>query len=294
MSIEEGVLYVVATPMGHLGDLSERARDVLGKVDFIAAEDTRVTARLLAHLGLSTRCLSLHEHNEAARIQPILRALAAGKSVALVSDAGTPLISDPGYRLVRAVREAGWRVSPVPGPSAVIAALSVGGLPTDRFVFEGFLPPRSAKRRVYLERLAKESRTLVFYESSHRIAHCIADMCAVFGETRRVVLARELTKRFEQVVSVTLGELGPWLAEDENRRRGEFVLIIEGADEAVDENERHVVTEDQVIAVLASGLPTRQAADLAARITGGPRQELYRKAQRIRRSRGEAGDAGEV
>lgn len=283
MSIEGGVLYVVATPLGHLGDLSARAREVLEAVDFIAAEDTRITQRLLSHLGLRTRCLSLHEHNEAMRIAPILEALAAGKSVALVSDAGTPLISDPGYRLVHAVREVGGKVSPVPGPSALIAALSVAGLPTDRFVFEGFLPSRGAKRKAHLSALLKESRTLVFYESSHRIVESIADMCEIFGSARRAVLARELTKRFEQIVSLPLGELKSWIGDDENHQRGEFVVIVEGAP-AVDDKEKGLgISEAQVIEVLATELPTRQAADLAARITGAPRQALYRQAQRIRR-----------
>ncbi|AOU99767.1 16S rRNA (cytidine(1402)-2'-O)-methyltransferase [Acidihalobacter yilgarnensis] len=282
--MEESVLYIVATPLGNLGDISDRARAVLGAVGLIAAEDTRVTQRLLSHLGLKARYLSLHEHNETARVPVILQALAEGQSVALVSDAGTPLISDPGFRLVRAVREAGWRVSPIPGPSAVIAALSVSGLPTDRFVFEGFLPARGAKRRTYLQALVRETGTLVFYESSHRIADCLEDMAQAFGTARRAVVARELTKHFEQVVSAPLGDLVAWIAVNEDHRRGEFVVMVEGATDAVPDDTSGI-SAAHVIAVLAAALPTRQAADLAARITGGSRQALYRAAQQAKQER---------
>ncbi|OBS09083.1 16S rRNA (cytidine(1402)-2'-O)-methyltransferase [Acidihalobacter prosperus] len=286
MSIEEGVLYVVATPLGNLGDISARAREVLDGVALIAAEDTRVAQRLLSHLGVQARCVSLHEHNEAARIPSILQILSEGASVALVSDAGTPLISDPGFRLVRAAREAGVRVSPVPGPSALIAALSVSGLPTDRFVFEGFLPSRSARRRARLQVLADESGTLVFYESSHRIADSLEDMAAVFGDARLAVVARELTKRFEQVVSAPLGELRAWVRADEDHRRGEFVVMVAGLPPSA-RREPSGISEAHVIEVLARALPTRQAADLAALITGGARQGLYREAQRVKRDGGD-------
>lgn len=282
MSIEAGVLYVVATPLGNLGDISPRAAQVLGAVDVVAAEDTRVSGRLLAHLGLSVgRLLSLHEHNEEARVPSLVQGLREGSSVALISDAGTPLISDPGFRLVVAARAAGVRVSPVPGPSALIAALSVAGLPTDRFVFEGFLPAKRAARRARLQTLAEERRTLVFYESSHRIEACVGDMAEAFGGARRAVVARELTKRFEQVADGVLDELASWLAEDADRRRGEFVLVVAGDDRPTASAD--TASADKVLSVLAEALPTRQAADLAARITGAPRQALYREAQRLRR-----------
>ena len=289
MSIEAGVLYVVATPLGNLGDVSPRAAEVLGGVDVVAAEDTRVSGHLLSHLGLSVgQLLSLHEHNEEARVPTLVRRLLDGASVALVSDAGTPLISDPGFRLVGAAREAGVRVSPVPGPSALIAALSVAGLPTDRFVFEGFLPARAAARRSRLQALADERRTLVFYESSHRVEACLGDMAEVFGERRRAVIARELTKRFEQIADGGLGELGDWLASDANRRRGEFVLVVAGDD--LPPVAADTASTDKVLGVLAEALPTRQAADLAARITGAPRQALYREAQRLKNL--QAGEGG--
>jgi 16S rRNA (cytidine1402-2'-O)-methyltransferase len=281
VSIEAGVLYVVATPLGNLGDVSPRAAEVLGSVDVVAAEDTRVSGHLLSHLGLSAgQLLSLHEHNEEARVPTLVRRLLDGASVALVSDAGTPLISDPGFRLVAAAREAGVRVSPVPGPSALIAALSVAGLPTDRFVFEGFLPARAAARRSRLQALVDERRTLVFYESSHRVEACLDDMAEVFGKERRAVIARELTKRFEQIADGGLAELGVWLAADANRRRGEFVLVVAGDDQPVVAAD--TTSTDKVLGVLAEVLPTRQAADLAARITGAPRQALYREAQRLK------------
>ncbi|WP_455385258.1 16S rRNA (cytidine(1402)-2'-O)-methyltransferase, partial [Acidihalobacter prosperus] len=231
MSIEAGVLYVVATPLGNLGDISPRAAEILGAVDVVAAEDTRVSGRLLAHLGLSAgRLLSLHEHNEESRVPGLIQRLRDGDSVALISDAGTPLISDPGFRLVVAAREAGVRISPVPGPSALIAALSVAGLPTDRFVFEGFLPAKPAARRSRLQALADERRTLVFYESSHRVEACVGDMAEAFGGARRAVIARELTKRFEQVADGALDELKSWLEADADRSRGEFVLVVAGDD----------------------------------------------------------------
>jgi 16S rRNA (cytidine1402-2'-O)-methyltransferase len=281
VSIEAGVLYVVATPLGNLGDISARAAEVLGAVDVVAAEDTRVSGRLLSHLGLSAgRLLSLHEHNEEARVPRLIQRLRDGDSIALISDAGTPLISDPGFRLVVAAREAGVRVSPVPGPSALIAALSVAGLPTDRFVFEGFLPAKPAARRSRLQALADERRTVVFYESSHRVEACVGDMVEAFGGARRAVIARELTKRFEQVADGELDELKSWLGADADRRRGEFVLVVAGDDEQAPPAD--AASKDKVLSVLAEALPTRQAADLAARITGAPRQALYREAQRLK------------
>jgi 16S rRNA (cytidine1402-2'-O)-methyltransferase len=271
-----GVLYVVATPIGNRADITQRALQVLGAVARVLAEDTRHSGALLRALGIPTPLLSVHEHNEQAQVDGLLARLRAGEDLALISDAGTPLISDPGYRLVRAARQAGVTVVPVPGPSALIAALSVAGLPTDRFVFEGFLPAKSAGRRARLQALAVEPRTLVFYEASHRIQECLADLAAVFGAEREAVIARELTKTFEQVQSGTLAELGAWLAADPNRLRGEFVVLVAGA---VEPAETDIGPEAQrVLAILLRELPVKQAAALAAEITGARRNALYQLA----------------
>jgi len=267
-----GVLHVVATPIGNLGDLSPRAQEVLRSVDAICAEDTRRSGQLLAHFGIQRPLLALHEHNEAALAERIVGRLQAGQSLALVSDAGTPLVSDPGYRLVRAARAAGVRVSPVPGPCAAIAGLSVAGLASDRFVFEGFLPAKGAARRDRLAALAGEVRTLVFYESSHRIVESLADLAAVFGEARPAALARELTKLFETVLDGTLASLHAQLSQDADQRRGEFVLVVQGAPE--DTNAR-LVEGRRVYALLAGQLPPSHAARLAAEITGASRKDLY-------------------
>lgn len=271
-----GVLWIVATPIGNLGDLSTRAATVLAEADVIAAEDTRHTKRLLDHLGIHTRTLSLHEHNEEARAVPLIERLRGGASIALVSDAGTPLISDPGYRLVAAVREAGLTVQTVPGPSAVVAALSISGLPTDRFVFEGFLPAKPGARRKRLAELVSEPRTLVCYESSHRITRCVADLGAVFGQ-RPVTLARELTKRYEQSVTCPAAALAEWLNADANRVRGEFVLVIGGASESTDVTSNGP-SLDQLLAALVPELGTKKAAKLAARLTDTPQKQAYAKA----------------
>jgi 16S rRNA (cytidine1402-2'-O)-methyltransferase len=273
---EPGVLYVVATPIGNRADITQRALDILGSVTRILAEDTRHSGNLLRSLGIATPLLSLHEHNEQLQVEPLLARLHAGESLALVSDAGTPLISDPGYRIVRAARQAGIRVVPVPGASALIAALSVAGLPTDRFVFEGFLPTRTAARRARLQMLVAEPRTLVFYEASHRIQECIADMQALFGGEREAVIARELTKTFEQVQRGSLAELGVWLAADDNHRRGEFVVLVAGAPEIEDDE----VGADprRVLEILLRELPVKQAAALAAEITGVRKNALYQLA----------------
>lgn len=280
MSIEGGVLYVVATPIGNLGDLSSRALDALRAAGTVAAEDTRHSGALLAHFGIRARLLSLHEHNEEARVSELVQRLAAGESIALVSDAGTPLVSDPGYRLVTAVRAAGFRVSPIPGPCAAIAALSVAGLPTDRFVFEGFLPARSAARRERLAGLADEPRTIVFYESAHRIAASLADMAAVLGAAREAVVARELTKLHEEVRDGTLEALAAWAADDENARRGEIVVVVRGAPEP--ERGGLDVQARRVLEVLLAELPVKQAARLAADITGEAKNALYEEALRLR------------
>lgn len=267
-----GTLYVVATPIGNLADLSPRAVETLRGVDAICAEDTRHTRQLLGQHGIERPLLALHEHNEAEVSGRLVERLRGGASLALVSDAGTPLVSDPGFRLVRAAREAGIRVSPVPGPSALIAALSVAGLPSDRFVFEGFLPAKAAARRERLLPLAGEPRTLVFYESAHRIEAALGDLVAVFGPARRAVLARELTKLFETVLDGTLAELQARVAADPNQRRGEFVLLVHGA--AVDAD-AGVAEGRRLYAALSAHLPPSTAAKLAAELSGAPRKALY-------------------
>ena len=267
-----GTLWVVATPIGHLDDLSPRATDTLRRAALIAAEDTRHSRPLLAHYGIATALTALHEHNEREAVAALLARLAAGDDVALIADAGTPLISDPGYRLVRAARSAGFRVSPVPGACAAIAALSVAGLASDRFVFEGFLPAKPAARHARLQALASESRTLVFYESSHRIEESLAALATVFGAEREAVLARELTKRFETVLALPLGELATRVASDADQRRGEFVLLVAG--HAEEEDER-LPEGRRVFALLRDELPPARAARLAAAITGAPRRALY-------------------
>ena len=266
------VLHVVATPIGNLGDLSPRARQVLAEVAAICAEDTRRSGQLLAHFGIATPLLALHEHNEQQLAQRLVARLLAGDSLALVSDAGTPLVSDPGYRLVQAARAAGIRVSPVPGPCALIAALSVAGLPSDRFAFEGFLPAKASARRERLAALAGETRTLVFYESAHRIEESLADLCAAFGGERPAVLARELTKLFETVLDGTLANLQSRVQADPDQRKGEFVLVVQGVGEDADAK---LAEGRRVHAVLARQLPPSTAAKLAAEITGAPRKALY-------------------
>lgn len=272
MNAATGRLWVVATPIGHLDDMSARAVEVLKRVERIAAEDTRHSAPLLARYGIATPTTALHEHNEREEVERLLARLRAGAELALISDAGTPLISDPGFRLVRAARAAGVTVSPVPGPCAAIAALSVAGLPSDRFVFEGFLPARAAARRERLAELAGEARTLVFYESSHRVRECLDDMAAVFGAARPAVLARELTKLFETVLDGTLAQLQARLAADPNQERGEFVLLVGGREAGEDER---LAEGRRVFALLREELPPARAAKLAAAITGAPRKELY-------------------
>nr|WP_033337113.1 16S rRNA (cytidine(1402)-2'-O)-methyltransferase [Thioalkalivibrio thiocyanodenitrificans] len=280
MSIEAGVLYVVATPIGNLGDISARALETLRAADVVAAEDTRRTGVLLSHFGISARQVSLHEHNEPRQVPGLIERLRSGATVALVSDAGTPLISDPGYRLVAAAREAGIRVSPVPGPVAAMAALSVSGLPSDRFVFEGFLPAKGPARRQRLQALAGDPRTLIFYESSHRIAACLADMRETLGPERRAVVARELTKTFEQVQGGSLAGLCEWLAAHEDHSKGEFVVLAAGAPEVRDAG---VPPEaERVLRMLLEELPVKKAAKLAAEVTGASRNQLYALAVKMR------------
>jgi 16S rRNA (cytidine1402-2'-O)-methyltransferase len=277
MAAMTGILYVVATPIGNLQDMSARAVATLKQVSRIAAEDTRHSRKLLAHYGVTTPLLALHEHNEAALGKALLAQLHSGADLALISDAGTPLISDPGFRLVRAVRADGIRVVPVPGPSAGIAALSASGLPTDRFVFEGFLPARQAARRRRLQAVRDETRTLVFYESSHRIRECLADMVELLGPEREAVVARELTKTFETIRGGALAALREWLHADDNHRKGEFVVLVHGLPER-GQREGVAAESERVLAVLCAELPLRQAAALAAKITGLPRNRLYAQA----------------
>ncbi len=267
-----GMLHVVATPIGNLGDLSPRALDTLRGVAAICAEDTRHTRQLLSHYGVEQTLIALHEHNEAGLADRIVARLLAGESLALVSDAGTPLVSDPGFRLVAAARAAGIKVSPIPGPSALIAALSVAGLPSDRFAFEGFLPAKAGARRERLAALASEPRTLLFYESSHRIEDALADAVTVIGADRPAAIARELTKLFETVLSGTLGELRARVAADADQRKGEFVLLIQGVG---DDADAKLVEGRRVYAKLVEHLPPSTAAKLAAEITGSPRKALY-------------------
>lgn len=268
-----GRLHVVATPIGNLGDLSPRALETLRSVDLIAAEDTRHTQQLLAAFGARATLVALHEHNEAAQSANLVARMQAGENIALVSDAGTPLISDPGFRLVRAAREAGIAVTPVPGACAAITALSVAGIASDRFVFEGFLPNKAAARRERLNALAAEPRTLIFYESSHRIADTLTDAAAAFGVQRHAAIARELTKRFETILDGPLSILIERLAADPDQHRGEFVLIIEGAPEA--DADAALVLGRRTFSLLREHLPPSQAARLAAEISGAPRKRLY-------------------
>jgi 16S rRNA (cytidine1402-2'-O)-methyltransferase len=276
----KGVLYIVATPIGNLADMSKRAVDVLNSVDRIAAEDTRRSGRLLQHYAIQTPMFALHEHNERELAPRLLQQLEQGQSLALISDAGTPLISDPGYKLVHLARAAGAKVVPIPGPSALIAALSVSGLPTDHFVFEGFLPSKQLARKARLEALRSESRTLVFYEASHRVLDCLKDMQVVFGVERFAVLARELTKQFETIRGDSLQNLLRWVSDDPNQQKGEFVILVEGQPPA----EGHAVDAEaeRILNVLREELPIKTAAKLAARITGLNKRALYERALQLK------------
>jgi len=279
--MSSGTLYIVATPIGNLEDVTARAVRVLSSVDLIAAEDTRHSGKLLRHLGIRAETFALHEHNERDQAPKLLDWLRRGKSIALISDAGTPLISDPGYALVRAAHAAGVPVVPIPGASAVIAALSVAGLPSDRFVFEGFLPPREAARRAALERLRAEPRTLIFYEAPHRIRECLHDMTDIFGAEREATIARELTKQFETVRAGTLGELTAWVARHDEQQLGEFVLLLHGAPRA-EEAGADSAEAERVLRILLEQLPVSQAAELAARISGVAKNTLYKRALALR------------
>lgn len=273
-------LYIVATPIGNLADLSPRAVDVLRGADVIAAEDTRHSRVLFSHYAIQSRCIALHEHNEEQVLSGLIERLQVGEAVALISDAGTPLISDPGYRLVLAAQQAGIWVIPVPGPSALIAALSVSGLPSDRFIFEGFLPAKSSARRQVLERLAHEPRTLIYYESPHRIQESLLDMITVFGGERRAVLARELTKLYETVLNDTLQGLYDRVRADVNQQKGEMVVLVHGAEiQAVDESGLRTILEP-----LIDALPLKQAVALAVKISGANKNKVYELALNIKES----------
>ncbi len=275
----ECALYVVATPIGNLRDISLRALDVLAGADAIAAEDTRTTLHLLTHHGISEkRLLALHQHNERGAADKVLAMLAQGQTVALVSDAGTPAVSDPGALLVEAVRAAGFRVIPIPGANAAVAALSAAGLPAPHFLFYGFLPPKSAARRRTLQDLAGLSYTLVFYEAPHRIVESVADMCATLGGEREIVLAREVTKLFESIHRCPLAAAAEWLQGDANRQRGEFVLLVSGAIETQGLD----AEAERILSILIQELPLKQAVQLAAQISGAGRNELYQRALQSR------------
>lgn len=270
MTIESSVLYVVPTPLGNLADLTRRAEEVLCGVQWIAAEDTRHSAPLLKQLGAQGRTLPAHQHNEHEAAARIVEKLQAGDSVALISDAGTPGISDPGARVVAAVRAAGCKVVPLPGPCAAVTALSASGLTEEHFLFYGFLPSKGGQRRQALEALRDHPYALVFYEAPHRVLETVADMAVVFGE-RTLVIGRELTKLFETVHSLPLAEALDWLKADPNRQRGEFVLMLSGAPASGDNGEGARVLK----LLLAEGLPVKQAAKLAAAITGAAKNALY-------------------
>lgn len=273
-----GVLHIVATPIGNLRDITLHALDVLRTVDIVAAEDTRHSQQLLSAYGIQANLVAVHEHNEAAAAVRVVEALRQGKSVAYVSDAGTPGISDPGARLVRTVREACLPVAPIPGPSAVVTLLSAAGL-EGPWMFHGFLPAKAVERRKVLERLRVLHCALVFYEAPHRIVETVNDLASVLGGERQITLGRELTKRFEQIHAASLAQAVAWLQADENHQRGEFVLIIEAIRERLEDN---TVEMERVLAILLETLPVKQAAQLAARLTGERKNRLYECALRMR------------
>jgi 16S rRNA (cytidine1402-2'-O)-methyltransferase len=277
-----GRLQVIATPIGNLADLSARARAALAAADVIAAEDTRHTGALLKRLGLSKPLLSLHEHNESQRAGALLARLAAGETIALVSDAGTPLLSDPGFELVRRALQAGFEVSAIPGPSAITTALAAAGLPTDRFCFEGFLPARQRERRAALAALAHEPRTLVLFEAPHRIAAALEDLAAEFGGERRAVVARELTKTHETLYRGSLRELAARAQTDADLARGEITLVVEGSAPAAAGADPERLR--RTVALLVKELPPGRAAAIAAQLTGATRAEAYALAARARAS----------
>ncbi|MFJ5319494.1 16S rRNA (cytidine(1402)-2'-O)-methyltransferase [Pectobacterium versatile] len=285
--ISASTLYIVPTPIGNLGDITQRALAVLASVDLIAAEDTRHTGLLLQHFAINARLFALHDHNEQQKADVLLAKLQSGQSIALVSDAGTPLINDPGYHLVRRCREVGVRVVPLPGACAAITALSASGLPSDRFCYEGFLPAKTKGRKDKLRELGEETRTLIFYESTHRLLDSLQDISEVLGAERYVVLAREITKTWESIHGAPVGELLAWVKEDENRRKGEMVLIVEG--HQVDDSALSAEAL-RTLALLRAELPLKKAAALAAEIHGVKKNALYRYGLEQEGDSGESGD----
>jgi 16S rRNA (cytidine1402-2'-O)-methyltransferase len=267
-----GVLFVVATPIGNLDDITLRALETLKHATLIAAEDTRHSRKLLERYGIETPLISLHEHNEEEQAPTLVTRMRGGESVALISDAGTPLLSDPGYRLVKLAAEAGIQVTPIPGASAVTAALCVCALPTDRFCFEGFLPAKSGARRTRLEKLKAEPRTQIFFESSHRIVAMLQDLADIFGAERQAAVCREMTKQFETVLRDDLGALAARVENEANQQRGEFVIVVAGHSASQDET---VAAGLEMAQALLEFLPASQAAKVAARLTGAPRRTLY-------------------
>lgn len=281
-SVDAGKLYVVATPIGNLGDISARALAVLAGVDLVAAEDTRNTGQLLAHHGIGAKLAALHEHNENQRSAELVARMRAGETIALVSDAGTPAISDPGALLVARARQAGIEVCPIPGANAAIAALSAAGLAAPHFLFYGFLPSKAGARRAALEALRDLPYALVFYEAPHRVRECVAELGAVLGGEREIVIARELTKLFEAIHRCRLDEAPDWLAADANRQRGEFVLVVSAAPVRAEQD--LPAEAERVLRLLLAELPLKQAAALAAAITGARKNELYARALALRDS----------
>lgn len=274
----ENALYVVATPIGNLGDITLRALETLRGVDLVACEDTRHARHLLDHHGISVPTLALHQHNENEAADKLVRLLGAGKRVALVSDAGTPGVSDPGARAVAAVRAAGFRVIPLPGPNAAIAAISAAGVADQRFLFVGFLPARAGARRTAIEQLAPVDAALVFYEAPHRVLEAVVDLVELLEPLREIVIARELTKVFEQIERMPLGQAPAWLAADANHQRGEFVLVVSAPPRRAGID----AEAERVLVALLAELPVRQAAKLAAQITGQPKNALYARALELK------------
>jgi len=276
----ESALYVVATPIGNLRDITLRALDILAAADVVAAEDTRNTAHLLTHHGIgANRLMAVHQHNERGAAEKVIALLRVGQSVAFVSDAGTPAVSDPGALLVQAVRAAGLRVIPIPGANAALAALSAAGLAEPHFLFYGFLPNKSAARRTALQELCGHPYTLVFYEAPHRILECVADLCAMLGGDRQIVLAREITKLFETIHTCSLRDAEAWLLSDSNQQRGEFVVLVSGAPPQAGLSLETLNT----LSLLLGELPLKQAVQLAAKITGANRSELYQRALQMKK-----------
>jgi len=276
-----GILYVVATPIGNMADITQRAIQILEDVDFIAAEDTRHSRYLLNHHGISTPMISVHEHNERQQVESVLGRLSSGESMALISDAGTPLISDPGYHLVKLARDKGIKVIPIPGACALITALSVSGLPTDHFRFEGFLPHKKSARQAQLNSLKDEVVTLVFYESSHRIAESVEDMKNFFGEKRQAILAREMTKTFETVLGNTLGDIVLKVEEDANQRKGEFVLVVKGAEKQSTDIE--MKSAEVLLKLLLDEMSVKQASRIVASYKGLSKNEMYKRALELKK-----------